>query len=124
MKVQPFHKRSSAFSKLIGIDTLPGGRACRLIIRSRHANAMGNAHGGAIFTLADRAFSCCVNAKGRTAVAMEMKINYLSPVVIGDVLTARARMLKKGRSTTVCCVEVMRKKELVAVVLATGFNMG
>lgn len=118
-----FHKRPSAFTKHVGIETLKGGRECRLRIARCHANAMGYCHGGAIFTLADRAFSCAVNRNGKTAVAMEMKINYLLPVKVGDILVAKSRILKEGRSTTVCMIDVMRGRDLAAVVLATGYNV-
>jgi acyl-CoA thioesterase len=123
MKPVAFYKKPSAFTRSVGIQTIGNGRAFRLKIRPCHANVMGHCHGGAIFTLADRAFACAVNSKGKTAVAMEMKINYLAPVKVGDLLEARAKTIKQGRSTTVCLVEILRKKELAAVVLATAFNV-
>ncbi len=122
MREQKFYQRASAFTAYVGIETRARGRSCRLQVRPCHANAMGYAHGGAIFSLADRAFSCAVNQRGKVAVAMEMKINYLSPVKVGDVLVTRTSIVKEGRSTTVCYIEVLRRKEPVAVVLATGFN--
>ncbi|NTV29769.1 MAG: PaaI family thioesterase [Candidatus Omnitrophica bacterium] len=124
MQKSDFHLKASPFTRHVGIETLESGRTCRLKVGPRHANAMGYAHGGAIFTLADRAFSCAVNRRGAGAVAMEMKINFLLPVRTGDVLTTRVKTVKQGRSTAVCYVEVRRKKDLVAVVLATGFQRG
>ena len=123
MKSVKFHKRPSAFGRLVGIETSKDGRSLRLKIRPCHVNVLGDCHGGAIFTLADRAFSCAVNSRGRAAVALEMKINYLLPVKVGDVLTTRAKIIKEGRSTSVCQVEVWRKKALVALMLATAFNL-
>jgi acyl-coenzyme A thioesterase PaaI-like protein len=56
-------------------------------------------------------------------VAMEMKVNYLSPVSVGDVLISRCRAIKEGKRTTVCIIEVHRGKELVAYFTATAFNI-
>ena len=123
MKNEELLKKPSAFARHVGIGLHEGGRLFRMKVRLCHANAMGYAHGGAIFTLADCAFARAVNSKGRTAVAMEMKINYLLPVKVGDVLEARARIIKAGRKTAVCIVEVRCKKDLVAIVLATAFNI-
>ncbi len=120
---QSFHQKRSPFSDLVGIKTAIQGKSYKLKIGPRHLNSNGSAHGGAIFTLADRAFAQAVNTKGRVAVAMEMKINYLSPVFAGEVIEARARNIKEGRKTTVSLIEIWRKKELVALVLATAFNI-
>jgi len=123
MKNPGFVKKVSAFGRHVGIKTLNSGESFQLKITARHTNAMGHAHGGAIFTLADRAFACAVNSRGRTAVALEMKINYLLAVKVGDVLSTRTKMIKEGRSTSVCQVEVWRQKDLVAFVIATAFNL-
>ena len=123
MKTDKFTAKKSPFSDHVGIKTVNKGRVFRLKILPRHLNSNGSAHGGVIFTLADRAFAAAVNSQGRVAVAMEMKINYLSPVFTGDVLEASARNIKEGKKTTVSLIEVKRKKELVALVLATAFNI-
>ena len=123
MTEKQFLRKKSPFSELLGIKPVKKGAAFQLKILPRHTNSNGSAHGGAIFSLADRAFAGAVNSKGRVAVAMEMKINYLSPVWAGDVLQARAKRLKEGKKTTICLIEVTRKKELVAILLATAFNI-
>ena len=94
MAENKFLKQKSPFSDLVGIKAVHKGAAFQLKVLPRHTNSNGSAHGGAIFSLADRAFAGAVNSKGRVAVAMEMKINYLSPVWAGDVLQARARRIK------------------------------
>ena len=97
MENNDFLSRKSAFSELVGIYTPDGGRTFLLKIEEKHLNSHGSAHGGVIFTLADRAFAHSVNKKGKTAVAMEMKINYLLPAMKGDLLTARSRIIKEGK---------------------------
>ena len=123
MADKDFLQRKSPFSDHLGIKPINKGESYQLKILPKHTNSNGSAHGGAIFSLADRAFASVVNSRGRVAVAMEMKINYLSPVWAGDVLRASARIIKEGKKTTVCLIEVTRKKELVAILLATAFNI-
>ncbi|MDD5132515.1 MAG: PaaI family thioesterase [bacterium] len=123
MTKNEFTRRKSPFTELVGIKTVGQGKQFQLKVQKKHTNSHGYAHGGAIFSLADRAFACAVNTPGKISVAMEMKINYLSPVAIGDVLVARAKVIKEGKRTTVCLIEIKRKSELVAMVLATSFNV-
>lgn len=118
-----FVRKKSPFSELVGIRTVGHGKSFQLKVQKKHTNSHGYAHGGAIFSLADRAFACAVNTPGKISVAMEMKINYLYPVAVGDMLIARAKVIKEGKRTTVCLIEIKRKKELVAMILATAINI-
>lgn len=118
-----FVRKQSPFTGLVGIKTVGQGKFFQLKVRKKHTNSHGYAHGGAIFSLADRAFACAVNTPGKMSVAMEVKINYLSPVAVGDILIARAKVIKAGKRTTVCLIEIKRKSELVALMLATAFNV-
>ncbi len=118
-----FVRKKSPFSELVGIKTVGRGKYFQLKVQKKHTNSHGYTHGGAIFSLADRAFACAVNTPGKISVAMEMKINYLSPVSVGDMLIARSKVIKEGKRTTVCLIEIKRKKELVAMILATAFNV-
>ncbi|MBN1522315.1 MAG: PaaI family thioesterase [Candidatus Aureabacteria bacterium] len=123
MSSNDFLKKKSAFSDFIGITTQDEGKSFLLKIEEHHLNSHGSAHGGVVFTLADRAFARSVNTAGKTAVAMEMKINYLLPAMKGDVLVARSHVIKEGKRTTVCLIEVTRGEEKVAILLATAFNI-
>ena len=123
MENQGFLNAGSPFSDHVGITgDVASGRLC-LEIKEHHLNSHGTAHGGAIFTLADRAFACVVNRKGQKAVAMEMKINFLSPVRLGDRLETAPRIIKEGKRTTVCLIEVKRGEEAMALITATAFNL-
>ena len=62
-------------------------------------NGHGNAHGGALFTLADTAFAYACNSHGENTVAHAANINFLSPAKSGDRLIAEAReLMRAGRS--------------------------
>jgi acyl-CoA thioesterase len=118
-----FLLKRSPFTHAVGIKTSSDGKTSTLKIGKQHTNTTGYCHGGVIFSLADRAFACAINPSEKMATALEVKINYLSPVKVGDVLTTKTRLLKEGKRTTVCFIEVLRGKEPVAVALATGFNL-
>jgi uncharacterized protein (TIGR00369 family) len=66
----------------------------------RHANPMGTLHGGILCDVADGAMGCAYAsglAAGESFTTLELKINFLKPVRDGH-LTARARVVKRGRT--------------------------
>jgi uncharacterized protein (TIGR00369 family) len=67
-------------------------------------------YGGAIALLADAALSgavMTVNPKGGSFAALDLKVNYLRPVVPdGGLMTARATLVHRGRSMAVATVEL------------------
>src|SRR3972149_10308275 len=72
-----------------------GGGAMRL--QPQMVNFHGMPHGGAIFSLADYAFSVACNAHGETAVALSVTIQFLAAAAPGARLTAEARAERQGR---------------------------
>ena len=81
------------FAEALGIkllDLREGYSKCAMIVREDMANAHRIAHGSAIFALADFAFATACNAHGQTALALDVKINFLQPVPIGARLVAEA----------------------------------
>jgi len=123
MSDNAFLNKKSPFPDHLGMTVCDDGESVSLEVQEQHLNSHGAAHGGVIFTLADRAFGYSLNKHGKKAVTMEMKINYLSPVWKGDVIIARSKVVKEGKRTTVCLVEVKRGEENVAVLLGTAFNI-
>jgi acyl-CoA thioesterase len=80
------------FAKHLGIEMLEygGGKAtARMEIKPHHLNSAGMLHGGAIFALADAAFSAASNSHGTLAVAINVSISYFKAVNSGT-LTASA----------------------------------
>ncbi len=68
----------------------------------------GYFHAGVTTTLADTAGGYAASTllpPGWEVLAVEFKVNLLSPAV-GERLVARARVLKSGRTLTVCSIEV------------------
>jgi acyl-CoA thioesterase len=60
-------------------------------------NFHGTPHGGAIFSLADFAFSGACNAHGEAAVALTLTIQFLAAAAPGARLTAEAQAERQGR---------------------------
>lgn len=96
----------------------------RLVVGEEHLNAAGVVHGGVTFTLADSALGYGISkAIGKPCTTAEMKISYLKPVA-GGVLTARSRILRKGRRLVVARAEVHCDEAHVAEVLSTFAILG
>ncbi len=94
-----------------------------LKITERHRNAVGGVMGGAIFTLADLAFSAAANNLHFPSVALQSSINFLSGVK-GDRLTARAECKKNGMSTTIFNIDITDNTGRdIAQVVITGFKL-
>ena len=88
------------WTRALGIQILALGRGfCRvgLTVQPHMVNFQGYPHGGVIFSLADTAFGAACNSHGKTAVALNMTISFLTAVPAGSRLVAEAREIKQGR---------------------------
>lgn len=104
-----------------------GQGSCELLLTAKpeHRQHGGWVHGGVIGALADNAAggaAATVAPPGFGTVTVEYKINYLKPCK-GPEIAARARVVRAGKTTTVCLVEVISLgvtgEEVCAVALAT-----
>ena len=116
----------SNFGRHCGIDVTAvrdGYARATMTVEEQLLNRLRITHGGALFTLADRAFGAAAGAAGDTVVAMSMTIHYLRPSSKGDVLVAEATKVRRGRKTCLYEVRIQNKrtKKLAATVCATGF---
>ena len=100
---------------------------CELLLapKPEHLQHGGWIHGGVIGALADNAAggaAATLAPPGYGTVTVEYKINYLKPCR-GPELAARARVVRAGKSVTVCLVEVVSRGEanesVDAIALAT-----
>ena len=79
--------------------------------------------GGAIFTLADLAFSAAANNLHFPTVALQSSINFLSGAK-GDTLTAKAVCKKDGGTTSIFNVDITDNAGRdIAQVVFTGFKL-
>ncbi len=99
------------FNALLGIRVLrlhPDGLTVGCTVREELRNLAGVLHGGVLATLADAAVGIALTRHfggKRPATTTELKINYLRPVLEGEV-RARARLLKVGARLSVGSVEI------------------
>jgi uncharacterized protein (TIGR00369 family) len=89
----------------------------------------GYVHAGIIATIADSACGYAAYSlmpAGTEVVSVEFKINLMAPAR-GELLTARARVIRPGRTLTVCAAEVYALRDgqetAVAAMLATMKTM-
>ena len=101
--------RKDPFGSFLGIkvDEVRSGYArAHVIARKEYQNFSGYVHGGLMFSLADQAFAAASNSLEHIALALQMSINYLSPPIAGDELTAEAYQVHSGRKISVYRIEI------------------
>ena len=118
----------SGYSQLIGMRVEKanvGVGEVRISVDARLMHPQQIVHGGVIFTLADSAMSMAlisVLPLGTRFSTIEAKINYIAPVVTGE-LSAQGIIIHRGRSTAVMEATVYNhideEKVMVARVLGT-----
>ncbi len=64
-----------------------------LEVKPEFLNFHGMAHGGLIFSLGDLAFAAAGNSYGQTAVALEVKVNFVKAGQVGELLVAEAQVI-------------------------------
>lgn len=103
-----------AFSRLLGmriVETWDGGARVVMDAGGKE-NAMGVAHGGAIFSLADQAFGIAANQGGSPHVAVSVHISYLAPA--RGRLEAVARRVSQTGDRVLYAIRVTEGDRLVA----------
>jgi len=102
---------SQPFMDLIGAritEVSPGGCAIYLPYKPELTQQTGYFHAGIVSTMADNAggyAALSLMPPGKEVLTVEYKINLLHPGK-GDGLFSRGRVLKAGRTLTVCLVDV------------------
>lgn len=83
----------------------------------------GSVHAGAITTIADVACgyaALTTMPEGADVVSVEFKVNLLAPAR-SERLLAKARVVRTGRTLTVCTADVFADGTLVATMLGTFY---
>ena len=113
------------FAKTNGITIVDVSEGCGsavMTVEKRHLNGVRSVQGGAVFTLADLAFALASNSRGNVSVGLNNYINYLLPAFEGDILTAEAKEVSRGRTIGTYEVKITNQKdELVAVFQGTAY---
>lgn len=77
-------------------------------------NGIGLTHGGAIFTLADTAFSLAANSYNERTVAAHCSIAFLRPTKRGDRLVAAAREVVRFARSGIYDIRVTLEDNVIA----------
>lgn len=102
-----------------------GKAILRMPIAAKHANLYKATHGGAIASLADTAMGMACATTGKKVVTLDMNLNYIRNVPIGDSLTAVANLIHNGSRTMVTETNIYNSEnKLVVTARATFFVTG
>ena len=121
-----FGRQAVMAAPMAAITTVENGAVTiELPFRSDLTQQHGFIHAGVVTMIVDSAcgYAALTTMPAATAVlTAEYKVNFLAPAA-GEQLIARGRVLKPGRTVTVCFGEVHAQKDgkekLVATMLAT-----
>ena len=97
-----------AFARHLGIELLEygvGRATAQLTVGPQHLNSAGTVHGGAIFSLADVAFSAAANSHGMLALSIDASISYFQALQ-GGTLTAEAHEVARNRKLATYLIDV------------------
>lgn len=117
-------RRENPLADLLGMKQYirgPGEGLCRLKIRRDFFNPVGSVHGGIPFTMIDNDMGAAINSiiePDERASTIEVKINFLRPVVDGD-LVSTTEVLQRGRRIAVLESRLRQGRKLVATALGT-----
>lgn len=107
-KLKQFLNEAGGFNGHNGIryTVVEEGRCeCQVEMGPQSLNPQGLAHGSLLFTLCDCATGVAACSVGRTVLTQSADIHFLRPGR-GGTLTAKARLLKCGRTTALSACEV------------------
>lgn len=114
------------FGQLLGYDLVSYGEGqvrTSLTIEEKHLSPAGIAHGGAISAFVDFTMGAALFTKlhpGERCSTIEFKINYLTPVNLGEKIFCDGKVKFKGRSHAVIECHVLHEEgKDVAVAIGT-----
>lgn len=117
-----------AFSQWLGVEVLNkilGSSVLKMTVRKEMTNGFGVAHGGITYSLADSALAFACNSHGIKSMSIETSISHTKPVMIGDVLVAKASEKSKGNKIAVYDITIENQKaEIVALFKGTVYRSG
>ena len=104
------------FSQWLGIEILetgPGSCVLRTTVNEEMLNGHQLLHGGITYSLSDSALAFASNSRGNRAVSIETSISHIRKGEVGDVLTAVATEVHRGRTIGIYEVTVTNQHDKV-----------
>ena len=122
---------SDSYAKFLGIvlDELTDDTIrMHMQLRENMLNWLNRPHGGAIYALADAAFSVLGNNTNNLSVALDCSIAYHASPDLGTILTVEGKTLSATKRTVAILFSVYMEKEggrtLVATMKGVGYRTG
>ena len=124
------YQQTNQFGKYTGMELTrfeADGISYRLEVKPEHLATPTTAHGGLIAGFMDGILGLAalyVSSENANLVStVEFKINFLSPVRLGDVLIGEGKVVSKGKRIIVTEGKIYKEANKEAVAIATGtFN--
>jgi acyl-CoA thioesterase len=117
--------RNDRFAEHVGIELLEvssGKARARLEIDDRHLNAVGVAHGAAIFSLADLVFAVASNSHGTVALGVNVSVSFMKGARRGT-LTAEAEEMSLNPKLATYQIRVTDQADnLIALMQGTVYR--
>lgn len=113
-QINNFARENGIKHKILG----PGQIETRMTILDKHLSSPGVSHGGSMAGLMDALLGFCALTAaipdGNLVSTVEFKLNYFKPILAGDELLGKAKVVRKGKSIIVSIGEVYRGEDLVS----------
>ena len=126
MTLKDFLNKGDRFAANAGaqiVEVRDGYARAEMTVTCEHINGGGVCQGGALFTLADLALAAVMNSGGRLTLSVESTISFLSPAMVGDVITAEAIEVHAHHRLPYMEVKVCNQRgELVCALTAHGYR--
>lgn len=122
LKILKNRFKNDTFAQSLGIvldQVTEGTVEMHMQLQSGMNNWFGQLHGGAIYTLADAAFSILANNRENIAVALECSITYHASPEPDTILIVKGEILSRGQRTAAYLFKIFMKKEGALTLIAT-----
>ena len=121
-------REKDTYAHKLGIDIIEAkdGRShVTMMMDETTANAIGNVHGGVIFSLADLAFATACNSEGILSVAIESTIHYMAPCPSQGRLDAVGEKTGETRRLGFYRITIFKPEDkTIAIMQAISYKKG
>ncbi len=109
--------------RVISVDSVNHRAEVELKIREDHLSPAGRVHGGVVSAFLDMACGAAVFSTMKPkdyCSTVELKVNYLKPIELGDVLVAKTEVVFQGKRLCVLHGMVYRNHQTTPVAMASA----
>ena len=124
-----FYIEKNHFGKLLEMDfeiISPGEIVYFMKIQEKHLATPIAAHGGSISAMMDATMGICalsnVIMEGKVVSTIELKISYIAPAQLGDILRGKARTVKTGQRHLFIEGRIENEKSNLIAIASGTFN--